>query len=50
MQIEYELTGYGKAVDYFSIEKESGVITLKTSLEAEAESDFEVCLLFFLVL
>ncbi|KAK4317592.1 hypothetical protein Pmani_011328 [Petrolisthes manimaculis] len=40
--IEYELTGYGRAGDFFAIEKDSGVITLKTSLETETESDFEL--------
>lgn len=42
LQLEYELLGYGVATDYFAIDKDSGVITIKADLQPELESDFEV--------
>ncbi|ROT74065.1 protocadherin-15, partial [Penaeus vannamei] len=41
-QVEYELNGYGVAPDYFAIDKDSGVITIKADLQPELESDFEL--------
>ncbi|XP_068204162.1 cadherin-99C-like [Palaemon carinicauda] len=38
--IEYELTGFDNALEYFEIDKESGDITIKTDLQAEPESEF----------
>ncbi|XP_042232357.1 cadherin-99C-like [Homarus americanus] len=41
-KVEYELVGYNNAPDYFAIDKESGIITVKTNLQAEQDSDFEL--------
>lgn len=40
--VEYELFGYNNAPDYFAIDKESGIITLKIDLQPEQDSDFEL--------
>lgn len=48
-QVEYELNGYGVAPDYFAIDKDSGVITIKADLQPELESDFEVEHLFLFI-
>ncbi|XP_066951958.1 cadherin-99C isoform X2 [Macrobrachium rosenbergii] len=38
--VEYELTGFDNALEYFEVNKESGDITIKADLQAEPESDF----------
>lgn len=40
--VEYEIIGYDNAPDYFDVNKESGVITVKADLQAETDSDFEL--------
>ncbi|KAK8748529.1 hypothetical protein OTU49_015837 [Cherax quadricarinatus] len=40
--VEYELVGYKNAPDYFNIENDTGIITIKTDLQAEQDSDFEL--------
>ncbi|XP_069188061.1 cadherin-99C isoform X1 [Procambarus clarkii] len=40
--VEYELVGYNSAPDYFTIENDTGIITIKADLQAEQDSDFEL--------
>lgn len=49
-QVEYELVGYENAPDYFAVDKNSGIITVKTDLQPEQTSDFEVWLRYFIVI
>ncbi|KAK7080227.1 hypothetical protein SK128_015764 [Halocaridina rubra] len=40
--VEYEIVGQGNAIDFFEINKVSGVITLKEDLQTELDSNFEL--------